>query len=79
MNPDENKFEPISPKSLDESSSLKKTSKPIKNKETKDKAANGSYIEGEAKVLDLSTGNNKEKISLETKHNEKFALHISVF
>ena len=76
MNPDENKFEPISPKSLDESSSLKKTSKPIKNKETKDKAANGSHVEGKS---DLSTGNNQEKNSLETKHNEKFALHISVF
>ena len=78
MNVGETKFEPISPESLDESFPVKETSEHRENQKTREKIADGSYVEGEAKVLDLSTGQNQEKNSLETNLNEKFALHFSL-
>ena len=74
-------FKPISPESLVDNriSPVKETSEPRKNNETREKTADRSYVEGEAKALDLSTGKNQLKHLFEAKLNDKLVLYFDVF
>ena len=74
-------FKPISPESLDDNriSSVIETSELGENNETREKTADRSYVEGEAKALDLSTGKNQLKNLFEAKLNDKLVLYFDVF
>ena len=80
MNEKTAEFEPISPESLDDNrmSPVKRTTESRENQEARDEVADGSYLEGKAKSLDFSTGEDQQNLLLDANLSQKFVLYFDV-